>query len=244
MKRPIVILTALIVVLFSCTHDNISPSNGGTGSGSGGNGGGGSGNQGGGGTPPPNDSVCFKTDVLPLFQTYCASTGCHDGTSRGEDESFALTNYSNIMHGIVPRQPNQSAYFTIITDGTMPPRNAPKLTSSQIATIQKWISQRALNNTCTITSTCDTTKTTYSNGISQIFATYCNGCHGVAPGSGNVVLSNYASAKAAGTSLKATFITAINYNSANGAMNMPPGGPLSSCQVTQITKWINSGCPQ
>ncbi|MDP9076057.1 MAG: cytochrome c [Bacteroidota bacterium] len=236
MKRSIIISALLIAVFYSCTHDNLKPGNT-TGTGS----------KTGGVTPPPppplSDSVCFKNDVLPLFQTYCASTGCHDGTSRGEDNNLALTNYANIMQGIVPGNAGESRYYTIIAEGTMPPGNAPKLSSTQLATIATWINQGALNKTCTV-PVCDTTKMTYTNGVSQIFATYCNGCHGVAPGSGNVVLSSYASAKAAGTGLKVAFLNAINYTSANAAMNMPQSGKLSSCQINQITRWINNGCPQ
>ncbi|HVV55205.1 MAG TPA: c-type cytochrome [Mucilaginibacter sp.] len=242
MKKPLLIFAALLAVMSACTHDAVNPnktiSSGTTGST------GSNGSTGTTSTPPPpqtSDSVCFKTDVLPLFQTYCASTGCHDATTAQED--LVLTNYTNIMRGISPGNPSSSRYYRVITDGSMPPRKSPQLSSSQVAVISKWIIQGAKNNTCVVV-TCDTTKTTYTNGISQIFATYCNGCHGVAPGSGNVVLSNYAGAKAAGTSLKATFLSAINYTSANSAMNMPQSGKLPDCQITQITKWINNGCPQ
>ncbi|MBS1526813.1 MAG: c-type cytochrome [Bacteroidetes bacterium] len=251
MKKPLLIATVLIavllIVLYSCTHDVIKPSTSGTSgntSGTGANSGSGSGTGSGTGTGTGTtspDSVCFKTDVLPLFQTYCASTGCHDAASA--QEGLVLTSYTNIMRGITAGNPAESKYYHIITDGEMPPNNSPQLTAAQLATISKWIMQGAKNNTCAIT-TCDTTRTTYTNGISQIFATYCNGCHGVAPGSGNVVLSNYASAKAAGTSLKAAFLNAINYTSASSVMNMPQSGKLPDCQVTQITKWLNSGCPQ
>jgi len=127
----------------------------------------------------------------------------------------------------------------------MPPGRSPQLSAAQISTIAKWINQGALNtSSCSVATTCDTTKTTYTNGISQIFATYCNGCHGLAPGSGGVVLSDYNSAKSAGTSLKTNFLNAINYTSPSAAMNMPPAGQLSNCQVKQIEKWINAGCPQ
>lgn len=244
MRKSVIIIMAIIIAgVFSCTHDHITPAPA-TNTSSGGNGGGGA-NAGGGGTPAPapSDVVCFQTEVLPLYQTYCASTGCHDGKSNGEDNNLNLTTYANIKAGIVAFNPGQSRYYTIIQNGSMPPGNSPKISSAQLTTIAKWINQGALNNSCA-TSTCDTTQTTYTNGISQIFATYCNGCHGVAPGSGNVVLSDYASAKSAGTSLKATFLSAINYTSTSSLMNMPPSGPLSSCQVKQISIWINSGCPQ
>jgi mono/diheme cytochrome c family protein len=243
MKRSIIILAVLIAILYSCRHDVVKPNSTGTSGNGGGSGGGGGGGAGGGGSGGGGNTVCFQTDVLPLYQTYCASTGCHTGSSNGEEDSFALTNYANIMSGIVPNNPGASKFYSIIQSGRMPPGNSPKISSAQLATIAQWINEGALNSTCSV-STCDTTKTTYTNGISTLFATYCNGCHGVAPGSGNVVLSNYASAKTAGTSLKAAFLNAINYTSAVSAMNMPQSGKLSSCQITQITKWINNGCPQ
>ncbi|WP_295801382.1 c-type cytochrome [Mucilaginibacter sp.] len=242
MKRPLLIIGTLIFMLFACTHDGIAPKSTGTpGGGTGGNTGGTGGSTGGGTGTPPSDIVCFQTDVLPLFQTYCASAGCHDAATQREE--LVLTSYANIMRGIRSKNPNGSKYYTVIQEGSMPPRNKPQLSTAQVATIGKWINQGALNNTCAVT-TCDTTKTTYNNGISLLFATYCNGCHGIAPGSGNVVLSDYASAKSAGTTMKANFLNAINFTSANAAMNMPQSGKLSDCQVTQITKWINSGCPQ
>ncbi len=247
MKKIAIALTILILLVYACTHDAIKPSSltttptgntgttGSTGSGSGS----GTGTSSGGGTT--NNTVCFQTDVLPLYQTYCASVGCHDAATA--KEGLVLTNYANIIKGISANNTSNSRYYSIIKNGSMPPRNSPKLSSTQIATIATWINQGATNNTCT-TPTCDATKTTYSNGISQLFATYCNGCHGVAPGSGGVVLSDYASAKTAGTTMKATFLSAINYTSANAAMNMPQAGKLSDCQISQITTWINNGCPQ
>ena len=238
-------VAVLLAVLYSCTHDVIKPNSSststtttGTGSSSGSGSSSGTGTGTGTGT---SNAVCFQTDVLPLFQTYCASTGCHDATTA--KEGLILNNYANIMKGINANNASGSRYFKVISGGSMPPRNSPQLSAAQISTISTWISQGATNATCVV-STCDTTKTTYTNGISAIFATYCNGCHGVAPGSGNVVLSDYASAKAAGTSLKATFLSAISYTSSTSAMNMPQSGKLPDCQITQITNWINNGCPQ
>ncbi|TFF37250.1 c-type cytochrome [Mucilaginibacter psychrotolerans] len=236
MKRLLIILGVLSSLTIACTHDGVAPqgitgdttTGGGT-------------ITGGGTTTTPSDVVCFQTDVLPLFQTYCASAGCHNATTKAE--GLVLISYANIMRGISANNTSGSKYYKVIQNGSMPPRNKPQLSSIQVTTIAKWINQGALNNTCAVT-VCDTTKTTYNNGISQLFATYCNGCHGVSPGSGNVILSNYASAKSAGTSMKTAFLNGINFTSANAAMNMPQSGKLSSCQITQITKWINGGCPQ
>lgn len=191
-----------------------------------------------------NGAVCFSSEILPLYQTYCAQTGCHNSiTAR---KGIILDSYNNIMNGIRANNPNSSKYYTVITNGggddKMPPSGSAQMGSTQISLIQKWINEGATNTQCA--PACDTTQFTYTNGLSALFANNCNGCHGVAPGSGNVVLSDYASAKAAGTNMKAAFLNAINFTSAISSQNMPPSGQLSSCQVTQITKWINNGCPQ
>ena len=187
-----------------------------------------------------NGTVCFSTQILPLYTTYCAISGCHNSGSRAS--GVELDTYATIMNGINANNPNSSKYYTVI-GGKMPPRSSGQMTTTQIALIAQWINEGATNSACT-TSTCDTTQYTYTNGISALFANNCNGCHGVAPGSGNVVLSDYTSAMTAGTTLKANFLNAVNYSSATSAMNMPPTGQLTACQVTQITKWLNAGCPQ
>ena len=266
MRKSVIIVAAMIVFFYGCTHDHILPAStnttgnsttsASTGSGSSTTGTGsttstgssgtgsttGTGTSGSGSGTTTSATVCFQTDVLPLYQTYCASTGCHNATTARS--GIVLTSYSNIISGIVASNLSGSKYYSVISSGRMPPGGSPKLSTTQIATIASWINQGATNNTCTVTATCDTTKTTYSNGISTIFSTYCNGCHGVTPGSGGVVLSDYADAKLAGTTLTTSFLNAINYTSANSAMNMPQSGQLTSCQITQITKWINNGCPQ
>ncbi|MDE3144627.1 MAG: hypothetical protein KGL19_10765, partial [Bacteroidota bacterium] len=70
-------------------------------------------------------------------------------------------------------------------------------------------------------------------------------CHNTTTNYLGVILSDYTSAvnsiKTTGT---ATFLNAINFTSSTAAMNMPPSGQMSSCQITQITKWINNGYPQ
>lgn len=197
------------------------------------------------GTGGTNDSICFQSQVLPLYQTYCSrNSGCHSGKGGGGEEGndVVTTSYFYIMKGIRAGNPQASRYYTIITSGEMPPRNEPTMSQDQLAIIKKWIEQGALNTTCTAT-TCDTTKYTYSNGVSAIFATYCNGCHGIAPGSGNVVLSSYSAAVAAVNKNKQLFISAVNYTAPAG-QNMPQSGKLSDCQIQQLTKWINKGMPQ
>jgi len=33
-------------------------------------------------TPAVSDTVCFNTDILPLYVSYCGSAGCHDASSQ------------------------------------------------------------------------------------------------------------------------------------------------------------------
>lgn len=187
-----------------------------------------------------NGAVCFSSEILPLYQTYCAQTGCHNSIS--QKEGVVTDSYANIMKGIKAKNPNSSKYYTEITNGKMPPSGSAQMSATQIAVIQKWINEGAANTICA--SACDPTQFTYATSISALLANNCVGCHNATVNYGTVILSDYASAKAAGVNLKTNFLSAINYTAAVASRNMPPSGKLSTCQVTQLTNWINNGCPQ
>lgn len=195
---------------------------------------------GGGGTSPlASDTVCFNTEVFPLYSSYCGSSGCHDIASH--KEGVILTDYSRIMLGIRAKQPNNSNYYTIIGHG-MPPRNSPQMTTANIETIKKWIEQGALNTQCS--NVCDTTVFTYAGAVQTILANNCGGCHGSKPGTANVYLGDYASAKSYITSNSTIFLNAINYKATTASKNMPQSGKMVACKITQIEKWIKNGYPQ
>ena len=100
-------------------------------------------------TPPVNtstgttasDTVCFNTEILPLYVSYCGSAGCHDVASHRE--GVITTSYGYIMRGIKPKNVSNSEYYTIIGNG-MPPRSSPQLTTAHLASIKKWIEQGAV----------------------------------------------------------------------------------------------------
>lgn len=186
-----------------------------------------------------SDTVCFNTDVLPLYVSYCGSAGCHDATSKRS--GVILTDYAHIMLGIRPKLSNNSDYYVIIGNG-MPPRSSPQMTSTNIATIKKWIDQGALNTQCS--NVCDTTVFTYSGAIQTILANNCGGCHGTSPGTANVYLGTYAAAKTYISANTTLFSNAINWTSTSAAMNMPQSGKMVACKITQIQKWIKAGYPQ
>lgn len=232
MKTKLTIIIALVLLYTACKHEIINPVPG---------------------SPqdtivinnPTNptvksDTVCFNTEVLPLFITYCASAGCHDPVSK--KEGVITNSYANIMKGITAKNPNKSEYYKVIIDREMPPAGSPQLSTAQTNVILKWINQGALNTSCV--NSCDTTKFTYTDPVVTLLTNNCNGCHGTKPGSGNVYLGDYASAKAYITANKTAFLNAINHTSTVVAKRMPPGNKMQDCQIGQFTRWVEKGFPQ
>ncbi|MCX6212023.1 MAG: hypothetical protein NT104_05590 [Bacteroidetes bacterium] len=194
-----------------------------------------------GGTPATlSDTVCFNSDILPLYVSYCGSAGCHSASSH--KEGVITTDYGHIMNGIKANNSKSSKYYTIINSG-MPPRGSAAMSTAQIALIKKWIDQGALNTQCT--NVCDTTSFTYAAAIQTILSNNCGGCHGTQPGSLNVYLGDYASTKAYITANKVLFINAINHSTTLTALQrMPPSNKMLDCKIIQIQKWIQNGYPQ
>ena len=116
------------------------------------------------------------------------------------------------------------------------------MSATNIATIKKWIDQGALNTQCS--NVCDTTKFTYATAIKTIIETNCSGRHGRKPGTANVYLGDYASAKSYISANKTLFLKSINYTATTLSKNMPQSGKMVQCKITQIEKWINNGYPQ
>ena len=187
-----------------------------------------------------SDTVCFNSDILPLYVSYCGSAGCHNATSH--KEGVITNDYGHIMNGIKAKNSNSSKYYTIIGHD-MPPRGSAQMTTTQIALIKKWIDQGALNTQCT--NVCDTTNFTYSGAIQTILTNNCAGCHGTQPGSANVYIGDYNSAKIYISNNKDLFLNAINYaNTLTTIQLMPPSAKMLDCKIIQIQKWIQNGYPQ
>jgi len=88
--------------------------------------------------------ISFSKEVLPIFQTGCAISGCHDEQTAKEDEIY--TNYQNISSSVEPGNPENSKVYKAITNyfETMPPEKP--LSSEDRAKIRLWILQGAKNN--------------------------------------------------------------------------------------------------
>lgn len=196
---------------------------------------------GGGGGGTGSTMVCFESDVLPIFLSNCAKSGCHDAASR--QKGYVLDSYNNIIkEGIVfGRATNSKIYKVLFETGSdkMPPAPNPDLTAAQKAIIGKWINEGAINTT-NCSSGCDITQFKYGANISLIMTQNCVGCHGGSAPSANINLSNYAGVNA--QVANGRLLGAVTHTA--GYSPMPKNASkLSECQIKQIQNWISTGAP-
>jgi hypothetical protein len=191
-------------------------------------------------TGDPN--LCFERDVLPIFVSNCAKSGCHDGGSGSEGEDYVLNSYRGIVRrGIVPGNPAASRIWQSIAmnsfDVDHMPKDAPSLTSGQLSVIRRWIETGALDSGACAVTYCDTSNYTYSGAIAPMMQLYCIGCHSSASDPGGS-LRDYNSVYAA--AVNGRMIGNISHSPGYNAM--PKGGiQLSDCQITQVKKWVAAG---
>lgn len=191
---------------------------------------------------PVDTTVCFATEILPVFQNNCALSGCHDAITR--EEGYNFSTYQGIRTGISPGNPgNSPAYRQMITknpEERMPPPPMSVLPAAVIDRFKQWITEGAKNNDCT-SGECDTTNVTYSGTVAPIIQNNCLGCHtGSSAYNNNTPLENYAGVKQSVDN--GQLFAAIAHTS--GAVPMPyGGGMLQDCDIAQIKAWIDKGAP-
>jgi hypothetical protein len=231
MKKTVFIaMLAGMIVLYACKHEIVAPQPGGTATTP--------------ITPPPpppaSDEVCFN-DVLDIFRSSCAKSGCHDAASA--QKGYVFDSYVNIMKkDIKPGDAAGSKVFKMIIetdmDKRMPKLPYPALLPSQVTLIQKWINQGA-RNTTNCGNTCDTTQFTYA-AVKLIIDAKCINCHSGSAPAGGLNYSTYAGLKAVADAGR--LMGAISHSA--GYTPMPFQQPkLDDCKITQIKKWIQSGAP-
>jgi uncharacterized membrane protein len=185
-----------------------------------------------------DNTVCFETQVLPIFQSNCTQSGCHN--AQDKKDGYDLTNYAGIVKkGIRAGDYKGSKMYQVLIGGEelMPPAPNAKLSVDQITTIALWIEEGAQETSCS-SSTCDTTNITYSGSIKPIIETYCLGCHSGSSPSGNISYTSYAGVKAN-----------VDDGSFSGSINHLPNfsqmpknaNKLSACQLEKIKNWIDKG---
>ncbi len=193
------------------------------------------------------DTTYFQNQVLPLLQSNCAVSGCHDAATR--KEGVQLTDYNSVVKtgGVVAGNPNRSKLYTILSgggdddkstqDGIMPPPPRAAFTTEQKNLVKNWILQGAKDNVC---DGCDTTQVSFKTSVFPIVETYCLGCHnGNSPG-GGIYLRNYSDLVAVAKNGK--LWGSINHET--GYSPMPKNASkLSTCQLATFKIWIDNGTP-
>ncbi|MFZ1677237.1 MAG: c-type cytochrome domain-containing protein [Saprospiraceae bacterium] len=195
------------------------------------------------GTPCDPNVVYFTKDILPLFISTCAKSGCHNTASH--KEGIVMDNFQNVMgsHIIKANDANNSKLIKSIKatggEDRMPPSPAQRFTTGQIALISKWINQGAKDLTCDENAgQCVTTNVSYAGFVAPLLSTYCVGCHSGGAPSGGIPLSTYANVKAMATSGR--LYGSIAWST--GFKTMPQGSTkLSQCSIDKIKGWIDEG---
>lgn len=185
-------------------------------------------------------SICFERDILPIFISNCAKSGCHD--SHSGESGYVLESYADITRkGIVPGNSAASRIWQSIAidrGGDWMPKGGPALTEGQKWLVRRWIETGAIDNgVCE--APCDSSNFTYSGAIAPMMAKYCTGCHS-SPSAQGGALTDYASVREAAVNGKLIG----NIAHLPGYNPMPPVGvTLSDCQVNQVRNWVASGAP-
>ena len=107
--------------------------------------------------PPPPGSIKFSADIVPIFITNCAKSGCHDATTdkAGLNLSTAATAYEDLFDNSeidTTNLPSSAAtsnlYIRMTSTNTpMPPLSAGgKLSSTETDKVLTWIKAGAKNN--------------------------------------------------------------------------------------------------
>ena len=92
--------------------------------------------------------ICFERDVLPIFQSGCGITGCHDEVT--SKSGYIYVDYASIIKSVKPYKSKDSKAYIVMTDEWskhfMPPDKPLTLGSRKI--IRMWIDQGAKNSIC------------------------------------------------------------------------------------------------
>lgn len=115
MKNRILALTFIVaVVVISCTKDKTA-------------------------LPACPATISYQADILPVIQTSCSTSGCHDASAAG---GYDLSTYA----GVSSNTTNILAAIRQETGVTAMPLGAPKLADSIIDKFNCWVEQGALDN--------------------------------------------------------------------------------------------------
>ncbi len=179
---------------------------------------------------------------------------CHMGANAALGVN--LSSYADILESIVPYQPAQSKFFTVIESGSMP-KGGERLTDSEIQRVYDWISKGALQFAApdpvpqpTPTPTPEPPPKPLFSWIAQnIFKKRCIECHRPPRPKGDVDLSSYSNL------MDSEGITKIPVDPGNPEdsgtydqvqrKKMPPGpDKLTEAEERCIYEWIKNGAEE
>lgn len=202
------------------------------------------------------DAVCFQSQILPIVQTSCGISGCHEG-----GEVFSLTNYTDVKGIVSPGNAGKSKFYEVITavNGNLMPPAGP-LSKEQRTLIMVWIQQGAGNTTCSPKpNPSDGTQYNmdticFTQNIAPIFQSSCGmvNCHDVASHKEGYVLTNYSTIMREGINPfnpSESKLYQITSPSAGEDIMPPSSNPtLTAAQRELLRTWIangalNSNCP-
>jgi len=156
------------------------------------------------------------------------------------DSMFGFSEYFSTI--TTPGMPNQSALYTEVFSGNMPPKT--KLSLEEIDYIRRWIEEGAVYE-IQKELPLSQTSATYTNLRERILENKCLRCHNPEKARADVDLSSYA--KVFDYSEYFSVITEAGNPEASGIYtevfsgNMPPKVPLEAEEVAFIKRWILEG---
>jgi len=194
--------------------------------------------------PCDPEKIYFERDILPLLQTNCAFSGCHNEASA--QDGVILTTYEQVMNSgvVTPLRLDNSDLFEVLTDDDeddrMPPPPSQRLSQEEIQLVSNWILQGATNDSCDYDMECNTDNIRFSVEIQTILESGCISCHNEAAPSAGIRLDTYEEVVRVGENGR--LLGAIRWEV--GYVNMPFGGiQLSDCAISQMEGWIADGMP-
>ncbi len=195
------------------------------------------------GIPCDPGVVYFELDILPILQSNCAFSGCHDAASA--EDGVILESYETVIQtaDVEPFNLNDSEIFEVLVDDDederMPPAPTERLSAEKIQLIATWILQGAKNLECDPDiEGCDVIDVSFSQFVQPTIQAHCEGCHSGNVPSGGIDLTNYDNIKT--VAMAGNLIGAINWDA--GFSNMPQGADqLSACTIDKIKAWIDDG---
>ncbi len=174
------------------------------------------------------DTICFSRDILPMLNSNCAMSGCHDASAAG---GFKLTTAAGVLKGVKAGSPSTSSIYREINSGSMPRSPWKRLPDSLKTRLSAWITAGAKTAEC-VEAFCDTSNVTYAKDIKPIIQTACVGCHQTTSAEGGFHMDVDATNQENKVRI---------YESAahiNGAAAMPRNiAQLSACQIAKLRIW-------